>query len=365
MAVLLDWGEPSSFVLRVPEHLSSPKPMPEIAGKDNAMQPKHQVKTIAASVLVAGMALALFPATCAADPNEELRRDMKEVNGALVRLIAVCEEASAYDNLRPVTDRAQFPQGTLFHPVAGPLTKLSSMSPLYRQYVGQMAYWGSLYGNARRRLADLANWEATEPHEGTRQEICRISKQLVYAKASYTMACAWAYCFRNLRSLVPPAVVAGFDGSTIVNPFSPDVNGDLSPASDDYKTIVSELRFWGPKIAYCERRLQELFDNAKEAAAAKARAKGVAPFLEDPRDVPAREGERWRRAVILWLENPRLVRMSEVWRRLDLLVETVRKAQEDIDPLQRAWQVNKVNLMGLRIQAAQLEIEVKQVEAQT
>ncbi|MDY0168609.1 MAG: hypothetical protein RBS80_18825 [Thermoguttaceae bacterium] len=175
----------------------------------------------------------------------EMRTLTEEINYTVKRLLEVCGEAWQFDNLRPTVERAVWPEGTLWKPPRAPVIHLSPGSARYQHLVGEMAHWASLYDYRVQRLIELRREEkaiAEDPRRAIdvewRKELYNARKHLDVAKAQYRRACAWAWCFHNLRPLVPEP---GFEPATIINPFIPVPEVHLSEASPDYRKIVEAL----------------------------------------------------------------------------------------------------------------------------
>lgn len=181
----------------------------------------------------------------AVDPSEEARQFQTETGTALARFQQAAAEAWQYDNLRPAIARIRWPEGTIFKPPQAPVIHLSPGSQRYRELVGSLYLWGSLYEFRRARVTEVGkNSEAVQ----------LLEKQLDWAKANYIKAYAWAAPYANLRGLVGAVPASGVLGNVFLPP--PTLN--LSPGSADYKQIVAELKSWPTVIDRCERQLEKL-----------------------------------------------------------------------------------------------------------
>jgi tetratricopeptide (TPR) repeat protein len=347
---------------------------------------------------------------CGAEPNEPPSLDAG-LEDALSHLIAVCNEAWKYDNLRPVALRAKWPQGSMFQPPAGPVVHLSPGSPDYRIIVGEIAYWDSMYGSRRSRAADALFGPTTKavpgdaapaPRKhpsasGTYQvddedaagEAHRVERQVEHAKASYRRACAWAWPYANLR---PMCHQPGLEPATILDPLIPVPTVMLSQGCDDYTLIVTSLAYWEPIAQNGERRLKDLLDDGKAAAEAAAGAGPVAqPPDEAGRFVEMSEEDRFlvqlsdkawaierqhfrgtteappvaQSSTEAWgveqqqfhavREDHRLTQMAEMYEQMKPALRRWRTAQREVEVLAEPWYEAKRNLAVLQAQAVAIQ----------
>ena len=279
-------------------------------------------------VWATGFVVALQP-TYAQDQS----RDGAELNQALANLSAVCQQAWPFDNLRPAVARAVWPGGTIFNPPQVPVVHLSPGCPQYRWLVGEMAYWGTLYAAGNQRLKLLADPALAGADEPTKQKAGRITKDLVDVKAHYRRACAWAWCFTNLRPLVREP---GFTPDAIINPLLPVPDTTVSPASPDSKAIVQELSYWEAEVDHYTKELKDLLDRQ----AAKAKAGKPQPLQPPPP------------------QDHRLARMFEIRQQLQNSLSAWRDAQENRESLARPWRNAKETLMRLEHRAADLQSQI-------
>jgi tetratricopeptide (TPR) repeat protein len=275
-----------------------------------------------------GFAVALQPAYA-----DDQSRDGAELNQALANLSAVCQQAWTFDNLRPTVSRAVWPGGTIFNPPQVPVVHLSPGCPQYRWLVGEMAYWGTLYTVGNQRLKLLADPALAGADEPTKQKARRITNDLVGVKAHYRRACAWAWCFTNLRPLVREP---GFTPDTIINPLIPVPDTTISPASPDSKAIVQELSYWEAEVDRYGKELKDLLDRQ----AAKAKAAKPQPLQPPPP------------------QDHRLARMFEIRQQLQNSLSVWRDAEENHESFARPWRNAKEALMRLEHTAADLQSQI-------
>lgn len=194
------------------------------------------------------------------DIRKAISDEMLTVSGELdyagTRLMETCGEAWQFDNLRPTVQREKFPQGTPFKPPAGPVVHISPGSARYQRLVGDMLYWAALCDYRKMRLAELQTEERAVAAEGGRvlDEAMRERNYSAHrgcdmARAEYRRACAWAWCFANMRSKEHQP---GFEPATIINPFIPVPRVHLSPASPDHRKIVQSQEYWKKSVATWE-----------------------------------------------------------------------------------------------------------------
>lgn len=228
--------------------------------------------------------------------SDEMLAASDEINYSASRLLEACGEAWQFDNLRPTVCREKFPQGTPFSPPAGPVVHISPGSARYQRLVGDMLYWAALCDYRRMRVAELQTEDQAIAAEHGRA-LDKAMRERTYAarrgfdvsRAEYRRACAWAWCFANMRSKEHEP---GFEPATIVNPFIPVPRVHLSPASPDHRRIAQSQEYWQKSVATWTPLVARIADRPlprNAPAGAPAEGKPRAAVLRDELEAALRQ----------------------------------------------------------------------------